>query len=803
MRIASALTVALSVATLGGLAIATIIDVGYHRLRDLDERVGRKSVVAAKLRGIYDSAVYALAVTGVGLQNDKPDLTSGALRRLSSHALAIRELGSFDLVHDADERVERIEQLIGDLMAEVESGQLANGSSVVRLATFDGMAAELGALIAGLQQDAVIRAEAAESALFEQAQARQRTDLVLLSSYSILMVLILFSLLRYIAAPVRSLMVQAEDAMELGHGFRAVSRGPRELKQLGGTIASLVGNLESKVGERTSELAEQAVALRSKVDSRQHAEIELRKAMQAAAAASQARSQFLSVMSHELRTPMNAILGTLSLLRDTELENGQRTYVETAEHSGRALMALLNDVIDMSRIASGGVELAECEFDLIATLDQVLSLFHPACCEKRVVLAGMYGPDVVRLVRGDQPRIRQILTNLVGNAVKFTDDGHVHVRIDRSRDDDHELIFSVKDTGKGIPEEDQRRVFTDFTQADPSDERPHGGAGLGLAICKGLVGEMGGTITLTSQPGAGSEFRFTVPLLPSESVESPREVEMRRQLRDMNVVIAGSCFALAESLRRTFEGWVASVEVATDPVTLSRLVCDGGPGKTCIICGPPDRPVWPALLAASQACCDPENMIAIVPCAPGAVRLAASYGAFRAIHDRALKPLTLLRLLCGHDISDPDGRLPETARGREANILLVDDSAANRLVASAMLEKAGYSVAIAENGREAMDMVKRHWPDLILMDLQMPVMSGYDALAGIRAMPGRAGATPVIALSANIIARSDADRGQIGFDAYLAKPLSRKELLDTVAATLELRAAALGADRPWRPDEHA
>lgn len=785
MRIASALTAALAIAALGGLAVATIIDSGYHRLRDLEDTAASESAALTKLQSIGDSAEHVLAVTGLGLRSGNADLVSKATSRLNRLSLATRELGASDLFDDADERLGHVAQLIGDIVGEVESRRSGLDASVDELAAYDRMAVELDGLIGRLQEDAQTRADAARAILVSEARHRQRADPILLTGYSVSMALVLLALLRYVAAPVQRLTVKAEDAIELGHSFRPVRDGPREVKQLDRTIARLVGDLEAKVSDRTSELAEQAVSLRAEIESRRRAEIDLRHAIAAAEAASEAKSRFLSVMSHELRTPMNAILGTLSLLRDTGLESGQKTYVETARDSGQALIALLNDVIDMSKIASGGVELAQTEFDLAETLDQILSLFHPACCEKRIVLGGILGPDVPRFVRGDQPRIRQILTNLVGNAVKFTDRGHIHVRIDKSHDGGDLLAFSVKDTGAGIAAEDQLRVFTDFSQADPRQHGPHGGAGLGLAICRGLVDAMGGSITLSSKPDAGSEFRFTVPLVPSERRESPEDLELRRRLRQMHVVIAGSCRVLADSVRSIFDGWVASVEVATDAASLSRIVSNDAPGLTCIICGPPDRPAWHGLLAAARDCCGPQNMVAIVPCNPAAANITSRHGEFRAIFDRALKPLTLMRLACGYDVVPPEETEQEPVQVREASILLVEDSAANRLVAAAMLEKAGYRVTVAANGREALDMMSSCRPDLVLMDLQMPVIDGYDALAGIRAMPGRAGDTPVIALSANVMARAEAEQRQLEFDGYLAKPLSRPELLDTLAAALD------------------
>jgi signal transduction histidine kinase/ActR/RegA family two-component response regulator len=807
MRSASALTAALAVAALGGLAVATIIDAGYHRLRDLEEIAAAEVAALTKLHGIRDSAGHALADAGLGLQSGNADLVAGAMLRLSRTATRIEGLAS-GMSDEEDERLARIGQLIRRITAEAESRpfdgrRLDAEGPIVRRAALDPMAAELDELIARLQEDASTRAEAARAVRDSEARHRQRADPVLLAGYSVLMLLVLLALLRYIAAPVQRLTLRAEDAMELGHSFRPVTRGPREIKQLGGTIASLVGDLEAKVSERTSELAEQAVALRSEVESRRRAEIGLRRAITAAEAASEAKSKFLSVMSHELRTPMNAVLGTLDLLRDTPLENEQETYVETARESGRALMSLLNDVLDLTKIEAGRLGLSAIEFDVIETLDQILSLFHPECCKKGVVLTGSLAPDVPRHVRGDPLRIRQILTHLVGNAVKFTDDGRILVRIETNGDGRGGLAFAVKDTGAGIGEKDQPHVFDDFAQADRSHARRHGGTGLGLAICRRLVEAMGGTIALSSKPGEGSEFRFTVPDLAPGRDHAPRDDRLRSQLSRINLIIAGSCFALAESLRSVFDQWVASVRIATDPVTLSRIVSDCRPHTTCIICGPPDRPAWPALLSAARSCCSPGDMLAVVPCVPGAAQLAARHGEFGAIYDRALKPRALMELVCGQDISDRHERLSRDVRGTGGNILLVEDSAANRLVASAMLEKAGYTVAIAENGRAALEAMSNCSADLVLMDLQMPVMDGYDALEAIRALPGPAGETPVIALSANVMAQSDAERPQLSFDAYLAKPLSRTELLDTVARVLDRSAERLGYRPRPGPNKHA
>jgi signal transduction histidine kinase/CheY-like chemotaxis protein len=787
MRIASALIIALTLSALGGLSVATLINSGYHSLRDLEEIAGRNSVVSARIRGFRNAAEQALVSADLVVGSNIAYLAPGAIKQIDRLLVDVGELRDLSLVDTDQAAFTRVVEALEQVKSLVNAGAAGSQNPPASLSLYDAAAAELVSLISGLEKTIQQRASAARDRVEAEDVRRHRVDILLLCAYSLLMVLVLLALLRQIAGPVLRLTVNAEDAIELGHRFRPGKRGPSEIRQLGETIARLVGDLESKVAERTAALKRQADELRAEIRTRQRVEAQLRSTILVAEAANQAKSEFLSVISHELRTPMNAVLGTLTLLSDKNLDSEQRVYIQTARDSGEALMSLLNDVLDMSKIEAGGLELVDREFDLPESIDHVVSLFHPKCCSKLVVLAGIIAPDVPRVVRGDPLRIRQVLTNLVGNAVKFTDDGHIHLAVKTVTDTDGQRFveFSVEDTGIGIAEDDQGEVFSNFTQVDKSYTRKYGGSGLGLAISKRLVESMGGRIGVESEPGSGSRFWFTVPSDHGDSGAEDSVEALRRRLADRHILIAGSCYSLAETLRRILDGWAASVTVARHAEQLAAAMERLPDGSTAVVCGSPDTIAWSQAATQVANCPHPLKRVAIVPCVAEAGKIARDSGSFDVVHDEALKPLTIMRAACGDDPVPADVRIEDEATPASGRILLVEDSAANRLVASAILEKAGYTVYIAENGEEAVNTARDYPPDVILMDLQMPVMNGYDSARAIRTLPGVTGRVPIIALTANVMARSEATGRAVTLDGYISKPYSRKVLLETVRHHLE------------------
>lgn len=789
MRIASVLIIALTVSAFGGLSVAGLIDRGYHGLQDIEEAAGRDSVAIVRLRGFLDAMEQALVSADLVVGSNVPYLAPGALKQIDGLAEDVAELRGYGSFERAGPALDGILSNLRQIGLAISASSARTDDDADLLTNYDFAVASLAGLASNLESAAQARATDAQARVRAEQEHRHKADIFLLSAYTVLMTLVLLVLLRQIGRPVLRLTVDAEDAMELGHRFQPEKRGPSEIRQLGETIARFVGDLESKVAERTAELSSQADELIAEIENRQAIEKKLRSTILVAEAANHAKSEFLSVISHELRTPMNAVLGILDLLCDTRLDSDQRLYIETARDSGGALMSLLNDILDMSKIESGRMELVDRDFDLPESIDQAISLFHPNCCAKRVVLAAIIDPDVPRVMRGDPLRLRQILTNILGNAVKFTDDGHIHLHVETFSDNAGRrcLKFTVEDTGVGIEAGDQGDVFSEFTQVERSSTRKYGGSGLGLAISRRLVESMGGEIGLESAPGVGSRFWFTVPLACPSHPKPEFASEIRRQLAETDVVISGSCYVLAETIKRVLSGWAASVRVVSQEADFARLVSNSSAKMTFILCGPPDVPGWARAARRLDSCPASARRIAIVPCIVGARASAREHGIFEVIHEQALKPHSILQAACGLAVESTGENLHDNLGLPGGRVLLVEDSPANILVASAVLEKAGYAVDIAENGKEALDAAMARPPDIILMDLQMPVMDGYKAAAEIRKMPGINGRVPIIALTANVMAESDARERSTRFDGYLSKPYERRVLLDIVRSHIRTR----------------
>jgi PAS domain S-box-containing protein len=405
------------------------------------------------------------------------------------------------------------------------------------------------------------------------------------------------------------------------------------------------------------------VGIQHDVTARVKAERAAEKARRAAEHASAEKSDFLAFVSHEVRTPMNGVMGTISLLLDTELDAEQRAYAETARRCGQALLATVNEILDFARIEAGKLDIAAAPFALAEPVREVLDLLAPAAAEKGIALAARIDPALPARIVGDQQRTRQVLLNLVDNAVKFTAVGGVEIRL-APADSASLLAIEVADTGIGIAPAVQARLFRRFAQGEAGRESGAvqvGGSGLGLAICKRLVELMGGQITLESAPGRGTTFRVLLPLMPvAESGQPP------------------------ERLRPTPEA----------------------------------------------------------------------------------------------------ARPPAGARGR---ILLAEDGQANQLVAAAILRKAGYAVDLAHDGQEAVAAARTRAYDLILMDVRMPAMDGFAATAAIRALPAPAGRTPIVAMTASVLAEDRERCLAAGMDGHLPKPMDKAQLLAGIAAVLEAR----------------
>ena len=620
-----------------------------------------------------------------------------------------------------------------------------------------------------------------------------RSNLSISMGLAAFLLVLLLVISRRVTKPIEQLSNTMKRAQRGDSLIRAAIDGPVDITEMQTSFNSMMEVLES----------------------RQH---DLHKAMQSALESAKAKGEFAANVTHELRTPMNAVLGMLDLLLTMGLTVKQQEYVETAKTSAHALLCLIDEVLNFSEADAGKINIINQDCDLTDTLDDVVGLLASQALKKHVDISYVIADNVPKRFTADRARIRQVLINLIGNAIKFTDSGEVSVSVNPSSSPANgatvfSIVFTVKDTGIGIGEEDQKRIFEAFTQVDASTTKQYPGTGLGLAISRQLVELMGGHIAVSSELGFGSEFSFSLPVV---ALDEPKDNRLLGGLQSLRVLFVSKAEVMRSFAFNSLRDLGVEAMLAKSGLDAFRVVreADADHSVDVLII---DEDMVDIRLADFIRIISEEpnftNQLTVILSNPWVADPDVGAESLPSLN-KPLKSDSFLQLLGSHFIAQD--KPPVLAKpifdirpDSPCRVLVVDDNRANQQVAVAMLDKLGCYSEVAHNGREGVEAVLRGNFDMVLMDCNMPVMSGYDATKQVRVYEGEAaGSLPIIAMTANNSAAEADHCREVGMNDFLPKPLSLARLREQLekwahfSGTEVLRAAEPKANYVAAGDDH-
>ena len=576
--------------------------------------------------------------------------------------------------------------------------------------------------------------------------------------------------------------------------YVAICRDISERKRAENDLRAAKVELEARVTERTLALTEANRRLLEEIEVRKHTEHQLEAARDKALEASQLKSRFLANVSHEIRTPLNGMLGMLSLLLDSGLQADQQDYAHTAYGSGELLLTLINELLDFSKVEAGKLELDAVAYDFREVVHDVVHLFDEKAASRSLDVAVLVAPEVPPSVIGDPSRVRQVVINLVGNAMKFTEKGEIEIQlsVDAARNKQVMLRFSIRDTGVGIPQEHRARIFESFTQVDGSTTRKYGGTGLGLAISRQLVELMGGKIGVESTPGVGSTFWFCIPQCKVDAVHALADNTM--SLEQLHVVLVGDNKGQFLHIKRHLQALNINFDIVAHVSNLIEVL-RGQKHRVDVVLMDAVCLEEGGLKIVRAIKQDPHLATCRMVCmASGGLRGQAREAREAGLSAYITKPMnqervreTLVAVMRAP--ADQQGLvtrfdLPRHGEPIRGTALVVEDNAVNQKVAVKILSKLGVHADVAVNGRAGVDAVRQHHYDFVLMDCLMPVMDGFQATRAIRVLEAADSDpqhVPIIAMTANAQAEDKQKCLAAGMDDFVSKPVS----LDTVREIVE------------------